>query len=147
MAGSGDALDAFGEATRRSTRRRAVAAVGAGLALAFVTTFLGLMLSGAGHGWTSPFFFSMPLVVLYPAAFLLATGRCAFTRPSGVALVGLGLLLDLALAVMTVGESEYFFRMMEQDGAPEVASAWVLLWLVWQAAAFVAAVRGDDHSA
>ena len=116
------------------------------LVLAIVTTVLGLMLSGAGHGWTSPFFFSMPLVFLYPVALFLAIRRSALARRAGVALVALGLILDLCLAWMTAGESEYFFRMMDQEGAPEVASAWVVLWLGWQAAASVAPVRGDDFS-
>jgi hypothetical protein len=148
MTDSGEELGASGEAKKAAEWRRSVIAIAAGLALGLLTMFLALLIAGAGHGWSSPMLFSLPLAVLYPAAFLLATLRSALTRRTGVGLVALGLILDLALALQTSGEeSEYFLRILDQDLGPEVVTAWIFLWLGWQATAFVAAWRNEEYAA
>ena len=107
-------------------------ALGAGLAIAAIAEFLGLMLSGAGHGWTQPTFYSLLLFAAWPLALL------RIPRPEGTSatfdlfMLILGVVATLLLFVQTSSDSEYFWRMMREDGAVTVMIVWLLFWFGWQ---------------
>lgn len=96
---------------RVTNRGRTFAAVAIGLALAMFTQFIALLMTGAGHGWITPFWFSPLLFVLNPIAFTrVASGRKG-APVIDIILIVIGVALDIALYTRTVAEGvEYFSR-------------------------------------
>ena len=110
-----------------------VIALGAGLVIAAIAEFLGLMLSGAGHGWTQPIFYSLLLFAAWPLALL------RIPRPEGTSaafdlfMLVLGVGATVLLFVQSAGESEYIRRLIAlEDLAVPVMVAWLLVWFGWQ---------------
>jgi hypothetical protein len=105
--------------------------LGAGLLIAAFASMLALGMAGAGHGWVTPFFFSMGLFLAYPAVLL----RLAAIGPKwfvvDLVIVGLAGIADLALFVATLREgTEYFWRVV--DAFAWAPILWLLLWFAWQ---------------
>lgn len=98
----------------------------AGLLGALPVIFLALMMTGAGHGWIAPFWFSLSLLVLYPATAVerVREGLSLWPAllPAGAAATGDILLLRN----MLWEETEYFQR------AGGMAYLWLLFWFAWQ---------------
>ena len=119
-----------------------VVAIAAGLLIAAFAQFIALMLGGAGHGWTDPSLFSIVLFVTWP----LALAR--IPRPAGTSaypdrfMLVLGVVATLLLVVKTSSESDYFWRMADQDGGVTVIITWLLLWFGWQIVTAANLVRG-----
>lgn len=102
----------------------------AGLVLAAFAQMLGLLITGAGHGWAQPFRFSPALFLAYPIVFvrLRAPGTLSWMD---VALLGAAGVLDMLLVHQTrIEGTEYFRRVM---ALPPIPHLWLLLWLLWQA--------------
>jgi hypothetical protein len=87
--------------------------------------------AGAGHGWVAPFFFSVPLAILYPVAFVRFFGgrRAAIRLDLGLLLVAAFLDL-LLLANLFFQEGEYFLKVW--NVAFWVVDLWLVLWTGWQ---------------
>ncbi len=123
--------------------RRTFRAVVIGLALAAFTQFFALAVTGGGHGWTTPFWFSPALFVLNPVAFVRAAGD---RKPGAIdiMLVALAGALDVALFAKTQQEGvEYFWRVSPLNWV------WLALWALWQLAvptklALIALRRGSS---
>jgi hypothetical protein len=102
----------------------------AGLAVAALAQMMGLLITGAGHGWGQPLRFSPALFFAYPLVFLRlrAPGTLVWTD---VALLVAAGVLDMLLIRATQAEgTEYFHRVM---GMPPIPHLWLALWLLWQA--------------
>jgi hypothetical protein len=109
-------------------------AIVAGLVIAAIGEFIGMMLAAAGHGWTQPILYSLLLFVAWPAALL------RLPRPEGTSarldlfIFVLGVVATLLLFVQSAGESEYIWKLTEHDDlAVPVMIAWLLFWFGWQA--------------
>ena len=112
----------------------AIAAVVLGLFAASAAQFLALMLSGAGPGWVTPFFFSLFLWFALP--WTAARFRLRRTgRPYGIAadakLLAAGILLDALLVYSSLAEGLEYYR-KAADFAPQLTYGWIALWLSWQ---------------
>lgn len=127
-------------------RKAASAALGVMAWLA--AQFAGLGLAGAGHGWTAPLLFSIPLIILYPLACVLAFGGGAVWRNLGAALLIVAAALDLLLLMnMLSGEREYLLKMWEFDEGPAWVISWCVLWAGWQVLLLSALLRDRSRSA
>lgn len=120
---------------------KAVAIV-AGLVIAAIGEFIGMMLAAAGHGWTQPILYSLLLFVAWPAALL------RLPRPEGTSagfdlfIFVLGVVATLLLVVQSAGESEYIWKLAEHDDlAVPVMITWLLFWFGWQALTLANVVR------
>lgn len=105
--------------------------VAAGLVAWLISQCLGWAVGGAGHGWTPPIFFTVPLFVLYPAAVVGAFARGASAFRAGVAMLGVAATLDLWLLSVTLQDGSYFLKMW--SFAPCIVCAWLVCWFGWQA--------------
>jgi hypothetical protein len=96
-----------------------------GLALAMIAQFIALLMTGAGHGWITPFWFAPLLFVLNPIAFVRVAGR----RKGGtidILLIALAVMLDVALYAKTAAEGvAYFWRVSPFNWL------WLALWSAW----------------
>lgn len=111
-----------------------------GLLAWFATQAVALGLSGGGHGWTGPFFFSMPLIILYPLTFILAFSSKARSPNVEVSLWAAAIVLNLLLlANIFSSEHDYFIRMWRFSDGSLFISIWLGLWAGWQVL-FVAAL-------
>jgi hypothetical protein len=114
------------------------AAVGLGLLIAFVGTFLGFGLAGAGHGWVTAFWVSVVLWVGYPVA-LVRAYRGGPPRVDW--LISLTFVSDAALLLLTRHEGvQYFWRVIDEDGW-WLVGLWIAIWLGWQVVALVNLIR------
>ena len=107
-----------------------------GLSLAAFTQFFALAITGGGHGWTTPFWFSPVLFVLNPVAFVRVVGEQKKALGIDIVLVVIGVALDAGLYVQTVAEGVQYFR-----GATLLNGVWLALWSAWQVAVLVALAR------
>lgn len=104
-----------------------VGAVLSGVALAALAQMLALGMTGAGHGWITPFLFSVTLFLLNPIALLRLTAGQTRSITIDVLLIVIALILDGALYVMTVREgAEYFWRVTPFNWV------WLVFWSMWQ---------------
>jgi hypothetical protein len=105
----------------------------------FVTQFIGLGIGGAGHGWVAPFFFTMPLVLLYPLVFIRAFSR-AGARKVDVSILVVAAALDLfLLRNLFFQEYEYFLKVWNFGST--IVALWFGLWAAWQVLAVAALLR------
>jgi len=80
-------------------RGKAPTGIGLGILCWIATQAVAFTLAGAGHGWMGPLLLSVPLLVLYPFAFVrLLYGPVGGRRGDAVMLV---LVVALDLAIMT----------------------------------------------
>lgn len=112
----------------------------AGLLIAAIASTLALGMAGGGHGWITPFFFSLALFLAYPVVLLRlgAIGRKWFVD---LIIVGLAAIADGALYFFTIREGvEYFWRVVHaQAWAPFL---WLAIWFAWQPIALYCLWRG-----
>lgn len=106
---------------------------------------IALGMTGAGHGWVGPFFYSGFLVVLYPLVFIRALGswRGPIWVDIGVLLVG-AVLSVLILNNILVGERRYFL-MLWRD-APEFVAIWLGLCVLWLVIALIPLLSGAKRA-
>jgi len=105
----------------------------AGLLLWLAAQALAFGLAGAGHGWVDPFFFTLPLVVLYPAALIRWRGPSRGRGGIDLLLLLTGLALDFLLVGRSLGEEgAYLLRIWQFE--PAAVAIWIILWAGWQAA-------------
>ena len=129
-----------------TNRARTFAAVTIGLALAVFTQFIALLMTGAGHGWITPFWFSPLLFVLNPIAFTRVVGGPKGAPVIDIILIVIGVALDIALYTRTVGEGvEYFWRVAPFNWV------WLVFWSLWQAGvacriAYALMLRPDEDA-
>lgn len=108
-----------------------------GFAIAAVCQFLSLLLAGAGHGWVTPFFLSMPLWIAVPATFYLTRrrGRGPTIILAAIILTAVG--LDALLVRGTLHEQETLLALIRVNGflGGFFVGLWLALWFTWQAVA------------
>jgi len=111
-----------------------------GLILAAVAQFLGLLLAGAGHGWTSPFFASVLLWILIPTT-LLAVRR---SRPLTLGMAAVALAADAWLIMRTIDEGNALRHYLDVNGFVGfvLVGGWIGLWFSWQGAVIIALLFG-----
>jgi hypothetical protein len=101
----------------------------AGVLLWLVTQLMGLMLTGAGHGWYGALVFSLPLVFLYPLALIRVFDRHTGKQETDILILILAAILDALLALNMLSNA-YFMRVWEFD--PAFVVLWSVLWAGWQ---------------
>jgi hypothetical protein len=121
-----------------------------GIAIAAVAQFIAFMLTGAGHGWITPFWFSLSLWLLLPLVLVRLRGRAISGAGSllrNASLLPLALALDLALIVATFVEGSdqiisgpHYFMKVTAAG-PMLVVTWIMLWLSWQVGALLLLFR------
>jgi hypothetical protein len=93
---------------------------------------IGLGLAGGGHGWNGPFVFSMPLIILYPLAFVGAFCSKAYLPSLHGVILAAAVGLDCLLLANFASEFQYITKMWRfPDGALFIA-IWLGLWAGWQ---------------
>ena len=121
-----------------------------GVVIAAVAQFIALMLTGAGHGWITPFWFSPALWLLMPIVLVRLRNRVPSKTGSplpNVSLLLIALALDIALIIRTFAEgsdqfmngSDYLMKVAAVD--PPLVMTWILLWLSWQIGALFLLLR------
>ena len=114
-----------------------------GLLPALAAQWIALGIGGAGHGWVGPVFFSMPLFLLYPLAFLRALPSPAGAqRADAILLAAAGGLDFLLLGDMILVEKAYVLAAV--GAAPGLVALWLALWAAWQVPAVAALLRNRD---
>jgi hypothetical protein len=93
---------------------------------------IGLGLTGAGHGWTGPFFFSMPLIILYPLAFVGAFCSKDYLPSVPVVFLAAAVGLDCLLLANFASEFPYIVKLWRFPEGPSYISLWLGLWAGWQ---------------
>jgi hypothetical protein len=111
----------------------------AGFLLWLASQFLGIVLAGAGHGWTEPFFAAIPLAVLYPLALTNVFGGKMATRHVTTGILAMAIGLDAYLAASLSAKPEYFLKAWA--ASPDFVATWLLLWTIWNIIAIASAVR------
>jgi hypothetical protein len=106
----------------------------AGLACVLVA----MMLTGAGHGWSSAFAVSWVAVVASPlSAVDWALRRRVLGKGIAVLLICGAVVSNSALVDQTRSEATYYFD-HAWSSAPGVMTAWVALWASWQVLSVIA---------
>ena len=100
-----------------------------GVSLWLVTQLMGLLLTGAGHGWYGALLFSLPLVVLYPLALIRTFDRRTGKRETDIFILIGAVIFDLFL-VGNILSDRYFLTVWEFD--PTFVAIWIALWAGWQ---------------
>ena len=119
--------------------------IGFGLLLAFIGQFLALIMSGAGHGWNTPFIANLALWLLLPLT--LATVSPLRPYAAGkyrylLTLSLVGIALDIGLIIFTHTEGvEYLWRVMQTAGV--IPLIWLFIWLSWQGVIALASSQGE----
>lgn len=97
------------------------------------TQWLALGIAAAGYGWISPSALSVPLILLYPIAFVRAfcarTGSIGPYRGLPIAIAG---VLDVLLLGSIVLEKEYILKGWRLPENRYVLALWIALWAGWQ---------------
>lgn len=102
-----------------------------GLGCAVLAQALAFGMAGAGDGWIAPFYFSMALFVLFPAALAAHVDRESSSLMAEAVMLCVGIGLDGLLLVNILGpESSYFATIMRIAGIFPIL--WLGLWAAWQ---------------
>jgi hypothetical protein len=111
--------------------------------------FLALLLSGAGHGWTTPFFVTLSLWVLFPATFVVATTDGPQTLRAMIVLAVIALGADALLINGTLAEREILPLYVQVNGAVglSIIGLWLAIWLFWQGVLVKAMLKATARSA
>ena len=100
-----------------------------GLALGIVLAGVGVLVAGAGHGWVTPFWFSVLGLAIYPlAVFRLLSYGDQYTGVD-FGLILIGALLDAGVYAQTIEEN---FKHFDRLGS--FLFVWIGLWALWQVA-------------
>ncbi len=104
-----------------------------GLLYRFVVGFLGFLLAGGGHGWTSAIFSGLGIFILP----IFGVAMAYLNKPSGpilLAIVTIAALVVNGLLILAAW-SEGFYYLQKLWDAPGGLAAWLVwlgLWLSWQ---------------
>lgn len=109
---------------------RIVALAVGGILLWVATQFFAASIGGAGHGWTSPFWVTFPLLVIYPLVMIRTFLSRANNTGLGVLLIVTAIVLDVVVFQSSMGEIEYVWKVW--DIAFVEVVAWIALWFGWQ---------------
>lgn len=110
--------------------------IGLGLLLALATLFVSFMMTGGGHGWITPLWFSLAGLVLCPAAFLRFAEFDVTRQSTNIALIITAIVLDALLVKLTLDEGLIYFHRVGG-----MAYIWIALWSLWQVLAVMTALR------
>jgi hypothetical protein len=110
-----------------------------GLLPALVALALGLGGAAGGHGWIGVFWFSIPLLLLYPLVFVRAFASKAETPDKDFIILAVGGAFDLLLAANMVAEREYVGKLWSLDRSGMIM--WLALWAGWQVLGVTTALR------
>lgn len=89
--------------------------------------FLGLFLAGAGHGWVTAFFFSIPSLLFYPLSKYIITIQ---NKRMARAIFYLNILLTLGLIYQSKNEGiEYLVKIF--NSIPLLIICYFILWFGW----------------
>jgi hypothetical protein len=109
---------------------------------------IGLLLSGAGHGWGSGTWSGLAVLVLPVFGVAWAYSEHLVGRVLLV-LVVFGMIgLDAFLLYMAWDEgSHYLHKLWAAQGGLALWLIWLVLWLIWQFAVIAAVIVGQKRSA
>jgi hypothetical protein len=110
-----------------------------GLLLWSVTQFFAMMIGGAGHGWTTPFFATFPLVIIYPLIMIRAFSLHEKNVLLEIVLIVLAIMMNVFVLRSSLEEISYFWKIWG-IGKFEIAS-WIALWVGWQLLTVYSLVR------
>jgi hypothetical protein len=114
---------------------KAIFAGAIGLLIGLFSLYVALVMTGAGHGWITPFFFSLACPVLFPlVAVRLARADCGGVGMS-IVIIMMAVVLDLILLNATTREGVGY---MHRVGG--IAILWLSLWALWQVVALATLV-------
>ena len=101
-----------------------------GVTIGILCAFVGLVVAGAGHGWSSALPFGLLSIALSPIAFYrLAKARSA-PRKNSFKILVLASFLDMLLIWSTLSEGlNYLNKVLA------FSIIWLALWMSWQLAA------------
>lgn len=125
----------------KSIRDRAIMV---GLLCAIGVFFYAFSMAGGGHGWIAPLWFSLPLILIYPAVAVQTVSREGPLWPS-LAMVGAAIVGDLLLRRNILWDEPQYFEAMGIW-----ARIWLIFWFGWQIVLVAAIanrlvrVRGPD---
>jgi len=95
---------------------------------------LSALIAGAGHGWTTPFWFGIAGMIAYPLA-MLSLFR-SWSTSVYVIIIAAAIVSNVLLFGMTGEEGyKYFYSVTPYN------YVWIATWLIWQIAIFVSFSR------
>ena len=105
------------------------------ISLGLLHIFIGLLLAGAGHGWTTGFYFS-----IFSCLALCLIPFFPLKKNVSFSLLFLNIILTVFLVKYTMNEDmAYFVRVW--NSVPVLVLLYFSLWLLWPATAFIRLVR------
>ena len=123
-----------------------------GITLALIAIFLGFFPAGAGHGWGAPFFFSLPLVIIYPFALIRHRAGHGTGIGPDIALIAIAIAADIALCWSSIDYATQRVKTPRESVVPGVDRSvfpvfllWLVLWLHWQFVALRSLLRGAQR--
>lgn len=87
--------------------------------------------AGGGHGWTLPTLLSLPLLFIYPMAFVRLSSRRGGRRHYEVGILAGAIALDTMLVFNVIREENQYFR-DAWSHTPGMVAGWLALWAGWQ---------------
>lgn len=121
-------------------KARLLPALIGGVVAALICLYVAFLMTGAGHGWITPFWFSLGGFLVFPVGLgvWLAPATRRIAPIYGILLL-VALVSDVMLYVMSDAEGwQYFHR------AAPFNYVWLALWSLWQFAilsAFLTALQ------
>ena len=119
-------------------------AIMVGLLGAVGIVFYAFSMAGGGHGWIAPLWFSIPLLLIYPAVAVQTVGKDGPLWPS-LLLAGAAIVGDILLRRNILSEEAEYF-----EAAGVWGRIWLIFWFGWQIVLVAAManrlvrVRGPD---
>jgi hypothetical protein len=114
-----------------------------GITLGAFLFAIGVGVGGIGHGWVTPLWFSFIGPVIFPIVIFRLLSFGDHWLGFDIALVGLGVILDMVIYKMTLEEGVHYF-----NRAGEFAYVWIAAWMFWQVAIMIkvgASIRASKN--
>jgi hypothetical protein len=106
-----------------------------GIVVAIISIVFAAAIGGAGHGWVTPFFISIPTALFFPLAFF-RLGAWRYTGVGGNSgMVVISALAIVMLVIMTGNEGLQYFHAVGW-----AAWIWIAIWSSWIFAALATAI-------
>lgn len=118
---------------------RTVGLVLAGILASLVGLVTGFGMAGFGEGWLGGLVLALPLFALYPVTAVLVFNTTKSRWWAEIVLLLTALLLDVYLCRDIIQEWRPFRMILRESYG--FLSAWLALWLGWQALVFVPLFR------
>jgi hypothetical protein len=113
-----------------------------GLPVWLLAQLMGLGGAGGGDGWIGGFWFSIPLLVLYPLVLIRAFASEREKPEADLIIVGVGAVLDFFLLANMAEELEYVAKLWSFDRSGMIL--WLALWAGWQVIGLTSVVRNRN---